>query len=537
MLAPQTPSPDDHAGATEPGPQSPQTDSDSATLQSDQDLAPQCGRTSAPSETAAPSEPPEPPWIPPTYAPAPDLGAAMDEVLREQSLAYELRLTRWRKIADPRTDFEEFLVLIFVNLSFELERAGRAYEEQLRSQVESAVENERLKVHELSKMLFDPPCGSGATSLYALWPYVRSRTRTSSNSEAKNLHDPAVVVMEIEQTGAGCRHLRQIWTDLRARIEPHSCWQAIDRLRCIRMCGCNPVDALEDRRVAEIYAAAYAHGQNDDHAWVDLLSEMGKPALQNYRGRVRLRYPDLLYPSEKARGKTILIDLCEENIARLSAKIEMFDAKTREKAEQTVARLGFDHSPEGERISRTKTACKRDFFKAIDVYKKIRSKRNSIAGGRGESEPTGSSPFGDDSVASVIAQGEKLLRAFQPEEAPAARSTQPPIASPPVETVAPQAVVVRAQAGSTPSTAPSPPTPRDARPPTPTIPGPDRPAVMNPSVSTPDSYLSTLGSNSPFLKMNASIQKLLATSPEAMEYLQSFLTPVEEKPGARDGAG
>ena len=39
----------------------------------------------------------------------------MDEVLREESLAYEVRLTRWRKIADPRTDIEEFLVLIFVN--------------------------------------------------------------------------------------------------------------------------------------------------------------------------------------------------------------------------------------------------------------------------------------------------------------------------------------------------------------------------------------------------------------------------------------
>jgi hypothetical protein len=297
------------------------------------------------------------------------------------------------------------------------------------------------------------------------------------------------------------------------------------------------VDALEDRRVAEIYVAAFALSQKEDHAWVDLLSEMGKPALQNYRDRVRLRYPDLVYPSEKARGKKILIDLCEENIARLSAKIEMFDAKTREKAEQTVARLGFDHSPEGERISRCKTSCKRDFFKAIDVYKKIRSKRNSIAGGRGETDLTGSSPFGDDSVASVIAQGEKLLRAFQPEEASPARSPQPPIASPLVESVAPQAVVVSAQAGSTPSTAPSPLPPRDARPPTPTVPGPDRPAIMNPSVSTPDSYLSTLGSNSPFLKMNASIQKLLATSPEAIEYLQSFLTPVEEKPGARDGAG
>ena len=486
----------------------------------------------------------------------------MDEVLREESLAYELRLTRWRKIADPRTDIEEFLVLIFVNLSFELERAGRAYEEQLRSSVESAVENEHLKVHELSKMLFDPPCGSGATSLYALWPFVRSRMGTSSNSEAKDLHDPAVVVMMIEKTGAGCRHLRQIWTDLRGRLEPGVFWQALDRLRCIRMCGCNPVDALEDRRVAEIYVAAYALSQNDDHAWVDLLSEMGKPALQNYRGRVRLRYPDLLYPSERARGKKILIDLCEENIARLSAKIEMYDAKTRDKAEQTLARLGFDHSPEGERIRRCKTTCKRDFFKAIDVFKKIRSKRNSIAGGRGEAEPTGSNPFGDDSVASVIEQGEKLLRAFQPDDASPARSAQPPVAAPLVEEAPPQpGVLGSAHATSARSPDPfaglsrrekrkawrelrrreserpspqSPPPPRDARPPTPTIPGPDRPDIMNPGASIPGLDLSNPGSNAPYRAMNASIRKLLANSPEAIQYLHSFLATIQEKPGPLD---
>jgi hypothetical protein len=344
--------------------------------------------------------------------------------------------------------------------------------------------------------------------------------------------------MSIEKTAAGCRHLRNIWTDLRSRIEPGRLWQSLDRLKAIRMCGCNPVDALEDRRVAEIYVAANALSQKEGHPWDDLLSEMGKPALETYRDRVRLRYPDLLYTSERGRGKKILVDLCEENIARLSAKIEMFDAKTREKAEQTVARLGFDHSPEGERISRCKTSCKRDFFKAIDVYKKIRSKRNSLAGGRGEADLTGSSPFGDDSVASVIAQGEKLLRAFQPEEASPARSPQPPIASPLVKEVLPQTGVVRsAHESSARSRAASPLPPCDAPLPTPTIPGPDRPAIMNPSVSTPDSYLSTLGSNSPFLKMNASIQKLLATSPEAIEYLQSFLTPLQEKPGARDGAG
>ncbi len=114
------------------------------------------------------------------------------------------------------------------------------------------------------------------------------------------------------------------------------------------MCGLNPVDAMEDRRVAEIYLAAFALSQKEDHAWVDLSCEMGKPGLENHRKRSRVvgRYLDSARRSsgESLRGRKILIDLCEGNIARLSAKIEILDEKIREKAEQTLARLGFDHS-------------------------------------------------------------------------------------------------------------------------------------------------------------------------------------------------
>jgi hypothetical protein len=379
--------------------------------------------SSALSESDTPSPPPEPPWIPPTYAPAPDLRAAMDEVLLEESAAYEQRLTRWRKLTDPRTDFEEFIVLILVNLSFELERAGRAYEEQLRAQVDSAVENEHLKVRELTNMLFHVPCC--ATPLYALRPDVCDPTKASWNGLANDPLDPAVLVMKIEKSDTGCRHLRQIWTELRSRIEPGSFWQPHDRLKAIRMCGCNPVDAAADRRIAEIYLASYTLNNGPDHAWVDLQSDMGKPMLELYRDRVRARYPDLLHTLERARGKKILIDLVEGNIARLSAKIEEFDAKTREKAQQTLARLGFDHTPEGERITRFKTRCKSGLFKAINMYKSIRSKRNLIAGGRGEADSAGSSQTPDDSVASVIDQAESLLRAFAPDDASPARAPQP----------------------------------------------------------------------------------------------------------------
>jgi hypothetical protein len=398
-------------------------------------------------------------------------------------------------------------------------------------------------------------------------------------------------VMKIEKTSTGCRHLRQIWTELRSRIEPGSYWQPHDRLKAIRMCGCNPVDAAADRRIAEIYLASYTLNNGPDHAWTDLLSDMGRPMLELYRDRVRARYPDLLHTLERARGKKILIDLVEGNIARLSAKIEEFDAKTREKAQQTLARLSFDHSPEGERITRFKTRCKSDLFKAINMYKGVRSKRNSITGSRGEADSAGANQTPDDSVASVIEQAENLLRAFAPDDASPARSHNPPVASPPLVESPPHAAMVAAHASSARSSDPfagpsrrekrkarreqreralkrpspaSPPPTRASHPPTPpsnAVPGPARGDIINPGVPTPGLKtptpgsgastpglntsppvpgvsipgldVSTLGSNSPFGAMNASIRELVARSPEVREYLQSFL----KNPGPRGSPG
>jgi hypothetical protein len=321
--------------------------------------------------------------------------------------------------------------------------------------------------------------------------------------------------------------------------------------------------------------------------------------LELYRDRVKARYPDLLHTLERARGKKILIDLVEGNIARLSAKIEEFDANTRQKADQTLVRLGFDHSPEGERITRFKTRCKSDFFKAINMYKSIRNKRNSIAGGRGEVESGGANQVPDDSVASVIEQAENLLRAFAPDDASPASTPQPskhasptagipsPASLPQTCPVATPATRLEARAdvacappkaacgGATPTrgdatrglsrrekrkarreqrerslkrpSPPSPPPTREAHPPAPpsnAVPGPARGDIINAGVPTPGlkaptpalrasnpgsgvsvphSYLPTLGPRSPFGAVNASIRELLERSPEARDYLQSFL--------------
>ena len=58
----------------------------------------------------------------------------------------------------------------------------------------------------------------------------------------------------------GCTALYSTWQDLKAQLDgtTGTFWTALHRFKAIRMLGCNPIQANEDLRVAEIFVASHA---------------------------------------------------------------------------------------------------------------------------------------------------------------------------------------------------------------------------------------------------------------------------------------
>src|SRR5260370_21774092 len=99
------------------------------------------------------------------------------DLLREDSFAFENRLRKWMASADPDDDMGEFLVHQNVCMSFEVERVRRAHLEGLTSQIENSEETELDAVHDLGKRLFFDP--TGPTPLYGNRPDGRVKLKTS----------------------------------------------------------------------------------------------------------------------------------------------------------------------------------------------------------------------------------------------------------------------------------------------------------------------------------------------------------------------
>jgi hypothetical protein len=322
----------------------------------------------------------------------------MQALLREESIAFENRLRKWVAIADPDDDIGEFLVHQQVALSFQLDRVRRAQLERVTSQVEDFDDTEIDVVYDLGKRLFFDPAAT--TSLYGRRPDDRTKQRTSSNGEAVNPDDPAVLVDKLESSQAGRLWLRERWEELRARLEPDKFWRSQDRFKAIRLLGCQPLDAANDRRIAEIFMSSYALEGVRKGPFADLRTHMGRSAIEDYSLAILNRWPDLPRANEPVRSRQILIDLADQNVERLNAMLEEHrlngtleehaqDADAR--AERTLARIAVDHSPEEQRLIQYQMKFLSASFRGLEVYRKYQ--RNKTANGaRHRSEYTGPTP-------------------------------------------------------------------------------------------------------------------------------------------------
>ena len=294
-------------------------------------------------------------------------------LLLEDSFAFENRLRKWVSIADPDDDVGEFLVHQYVSQSFELERVERAHLERLTSLIENSDETELDAVHELGKRLFFDP--TGPTPLYGNRPDGRIKLKTSWNGQAVDPNDPAVLVRKLESSEAGCLWVRERWEELR-QLEPGRFWQSPDRLKAIRLLGRQPLDAVEDRRIAEIFVASHALNPVGDSPFDDLLSDMERRR-SSATGRQSAQWPDLVSAKDKARCRQVLIDLADRNIERLNAKLEVHEQNADANAERTFTRLGFDQSRDGERIRAYHMKCLNGFYRGIETYRKYQGNKRA----------------------------------------------------------------------------------------------------------------------------------------------------------------
>ncbi len=306
-----------------------------------------------------------------------------ESIFSDTSYRYEERLRKWMAHFDAQDDVQEYLVATNVSLSFDIERAGRADAANFERTVEESPAKELAEVHETGRLLFYDPCG--ATAIHGVEPALAGKVTTSGNGpNGEPYTKPGELVRKLESSAAGCCWMLAEWARLRKRAEKNY-WSGADRLRATRLLGRQPVDAIDDRRVATIYIASNGIKTFGEPAFQDLRSDMSEPGIAQFAKLVKARWRGLRRPGDRAQCRRMLVELVDRQVARLHAMLARHEEMADVYDERAVADAGFGSDKRSHQIRQCKLSSVRALYRGMGALEKCKGrKRSEGVGLRGE---------------------------------------------------------------------------------------------------------------------------------------------------------
>jgi hypothetical protein len=271
----------------------------------------------------------------------------------------------------PRNSMEFRLVHAIARADWMCQRVERAHFERLKAHIEAAGNREDLDVDGDLEKLFAHPAGP-----YQMFGLTRPWNEKPPNSSSQNKNDPNkpfAVVQRLEGSAKGCQALLANWKAIFERVDGDLEVQPHDKLKAIRMLGKQPIDAVEDKRVALIFDLSFAlRPREKESPYDDLKSEMSTPETRGFVERVRRQWGLLFDMRETPKVKEMMLDLISRNIERLEAKLEVHLQHADERAASTQAQLPWGESPEFDRLARYELATSRRAERLRAAFIKLR---------------------------------------------------------------------------------------------------------------------------------------------------------------------
>jgi hypothetical protein len=288
------------------------------------------------------------------------LTAKVPVIPGEDAAVYQERLDALIETCAPQNQVELELLGRLAATTWSLDRAARAEAAQIALRVRNyAVERERHEEEEAvafgQRLFWD---ARGPWQLYPHHPHTGRSwdMRTSWSEDPADGNNPALLVLRLERTVAGCRWLLDRWSELRARLEPGEVWAASDQFKAIRLLGKQPLDAVHDSDVTLIcLASAKLLPDGDDtKAFALVKHELfdGRDEPQTYSKELRKRPLAKLRPADAGAAREALLALVDRQTARLTLILVCNQELAEADAAEAPDRLAFDPSPEGEKLRR-----------------------------------------------------------------------------------------------------------------------------------------------------------------------------------------
>jgi hypothetical protein len=288
----------------------------------------------------------------------------------EDAGAYQSRLDAWTAELQPQGEIDRYLVERAVSVSWQLDRADRAWAARLKADLlcsgsaQALAQGEEVLI--LGRRLFWDP--RGPVELYPQYKAsIGDPMRVSWSQDIEDPDEPARLVNRLEGTALGCAWLLDRWNELGDLLEDGLKWQAPDRFKATRLLGKQPVEPIDDLQVRWIHLCTSAMDPECKHEFADLTTELCSVEWKRFLERLEGRDAWREKPEDAEVARAALLELVSEQTERLETLLAAH--LERESAVGTDG-LGFQDTEAGERLRRYQMACNRTLLRILETLRK-----------------------------------------------------------------------------------------------------------------------------------------------------------------------
>jgi hypothetical protein len=345
----------------------------------------------------------------------------------EDPAELEAKIQEWIDDYQPANAVERELVSRAARISWSLDRAERHETALLARNVRKAMLRSRAKrtekVCDLGRKLF----------------YMAGK-RLLPNSGPAWSDDPSAFVARLEESPEGARWLLDRWVEMRCLIISNENWTFLDQFRFVRLLGKQPLAAIDDPELNEIFLA----WETIEDLWgtrfwhqMQELTPYEDPAFSAWRVWREI----VPRPKSPEAGIAFLRGIADREIERLQELIVDLDEIEGDDALELAEQASFSAADASERLRRYQTARTRELLRTIDLLAKLRKAEAQAAKPekKAPKEPNPPAPrrpaprpsYRSDPIETLVAEGmtdylAKLLEAGErPSRSPKTGANEP----------------------------------------------------------------------------------------------------------------
>jgi hypothetical protein len=287
---------------------------------------------------------------------------------------FEDRSRTWRLSLKPRNPAEEYMVDRMASLAWKWERIDRAQMAQLSKRVHhagvDAVNSDHEQVITLGKRLL-----GDSRALNADADMCNSVTDDNAGSASDFdvvADDPALLILRLQTTVAGCEWMLDQWANLRTILDRGTPWLAADQFKAVRLLGHNSSDPLDNIDVARLYLASHVLLDQGGEPFADIMNELLPTEASRYRQTLQSRRYEDLAPKDAVAARQALVEIVDLATEQLQKNMEVLCQIAALDAASAAERASWDDSVEGERLRRYEATCSRIWLRMFDLLLKAR---------------------------------------------------------------------------------------------------------------------------------------------------------------------